>query len=362
MAGRGVRVLATLLPLALAVLLGGCGLPPDGVSAFGVHLAGPSGYLVRGPRILGPGGRPFLVHGLDRPSLEWDPHGVQLSLADFKRMASWGANAVRIPLNQDFWLSTSCAHAPGYRSVVAEAVRWAHQTGIRIVILDLHASDRGADQTRSVYCAVKPGQQPMADRNSITFWRQVAAVYRNDPGVWFELYNEPHNVPWSVWLHGGPVVDSKSHTTWTAAGLQQLYAAVRSSGARNIVLAGGLNWAYDLRGLPQYAIHGYNIAYAVHPYDYGGKQPQDWPRDFGFAAKRYPLIATEFGQQNCGTHYDQAFIRYAARIGIGWTAWAWFPGGCRFPSLIQNWRGSPTAAGRLVRSALLSDRGRSGRT
>ncbi len=350
----GSGALAVVL-LALAVFLCGCGLPPNGVSAFGSHIAGPRGYLVRGRRILGPNGGAFLVHGVDRPSLEWTPHGDNLSLADFRNMAAWGANAVRIPLNQDFWLSTSCDHSAGYRSVVARAVRWAHRAGIRIVILDLHASDRGSDQTGSIHCAVRPGQQPMADRNSITFWRQVAAVYRHDPNVWFELYNEPHNVSWSVWLHGGTVVDPKTHTTWTAAGMQQLYAAVRGTGARNLVIAGGLNWAYDLRGLPRYAIRGYNVAYAVHLYDYAGKQPQDWPAAFGFAVRHYPIIATEFGQRNCGTRYDQAVLAYAAKHDMGWTAWAWFPGGCGFPSLIQDWQGTPTAAGKLVRRAMLAD-------
>ena len=354
--GRWTRAAAAALALGGALLLGACALPPDGISAFGVHLAGPRGFAVDGNRIVGPNGRPFTVHGVDRPSLEWTPQGDQLSAQDFQRMRAWGANTVRLPLNQDFWLATSCAYSPGYRAVVQQAVGWAEAAGL-IVILDLHWSDEGQDQGTSS-CAVAPGQQEMADTNSLGFWRQVASLYRDDPRVWFELYNEPHDVSWAVWRNGGGVTDAQHQLQWQAVGMQQLYSAVRATGARNIVIAGGLNWAYDLRGLPQYALAGYNLAYAVHPYDYAGKQPADWPADFGQAAQTYPVLATEFGEFDCGTTYEQSFISYAAAHGIGWTAWAWYPGGCSFPALIANWNGTPSAMGVPVQAALQADAAR----
>ncbi len=348
-----MRRLACALLAALALTLAGCGLPPNGVAVFGRHLAGPAGYVVRGSRIIGPDGRPFLVHGVDRPSLEWSPQGVALSAADFRRMRAWGANTVRIPLDQDFWLASACAYSPGYRARVRQAVTWARDAGL-VVILDLHWSDEGQDR-RGSGCGVAPGQQQMADQNSLRFWSEVAAAYRSDPGVWFELYNEPHDVSWSVWRNGGTAQDPKTGLRWQVAGMQQLYSAVRAAGARNMVVVGGLNWAYDLRGLPRYALTGYDIAYAVHPYPYAGKEPPDWTADFGFAAQTYPVIATEFGEFDCGDSYVQTFIAYAARHGIGWTAWAWYPGGCAFPSLIANWSGTPTVMGSAVRAALQRD-------
>jgi hypothetical protein len=36
----------------------------------------------------------------------------------------------------------------------------------------------------------------------------------------------------------------------------------------------------------------------------------------------------------------------------GWTAWAWYPGGCAFPALIDDWSGTPSATGTIVRAAL----------
>ena len=352
MIGMRLRVGVAMLLVGLVLALAACSRAAQGAPAPGSRVAG---FSVRGNSIIGPNGRPFLVHGVDRPSLEWDPQGVNLSLADFQKMASWGVNTVRISLNQDFWLSTSCQYSAGYAARVRQAVSWARQAGIDVVILDLHWSDRGADQNGP--CTVRPAQQPMADVNSITFWRQVATAFRSDPHVMFELYNAPHNTPWSTWRNGGTVTGSSG--TWEAAGMQQLYAAVRGTGARNVVLAGGLSWAGTLAGgLPQDQLTGFDIAYTVHSY-YGGTGAPDpitsWAGAFGFATSRYPIVATEFGTTNCTAQYVRNFIAYAQANGVGWTAWAWYPGGCGFPSLIANWSGTPTVMGQAVRQALLAD-------
>ncbi len=47
----------------------------------------------------------------------------------------------------------------------------------------------------------------MPDRNSVAFWKDVAAAYKNHPAVIFDLYNEPHDVSWDVWLKGGKVTE-----------------------------------------------------------------------------------------------------------------------------------------------------------
>lgn len=337
--------------LVAALVLAGCQRSPQ--SGRGA-IDRAAGFQVRGASIIGPNGRPFLAHGVDRPSLEWNPQGEHLSLADFQRMAAWGANTVRLSLNQDFWLSTSCQYAPGYAARVRQAVAWARQAGITVVILDLHWSDRGADQDGP--CTVTPAQQPMADANSLSFWRQVATTFRNDPYVWFELYNEPHSIPWSTWRNGGVVTTDGA--SWRAAGMQQLYDAVRSTGARNLVLVGGLGWAGTLAGgLPTYALTGFNVAYTVHAYYHGSGSTDPisaWEGAFGFAAARYPVVATEFGTTNCSATFVRNFIAYANAHAVGWTAWAWYPGGCGFPSLISNWSGTPTRMGLAVRQALLA--------
>ncbi len=117
-------------------------VPRTGCAGPAAHPAAPGGYYVNGNTICSADGRAHLLHGVDRPSLEWSSTGDSLSLADFRLMASWNANVVRIALNQDFWLAASPLHDPSYASLVDSAVGWAETAGLD-VILDLHWSDAG---------------------------------------------------------------------------------------------------------------------------------------------------------------------------------------------------------------------------
>ncbi|HEY6476305.1 MAG TPA: glycoside hydrolase family 5 protein [Polyangia bacterium] len=327
---------------------------PNGCATTATKHVAPGGYYVNGNTIcIGATGQPHQFHGVDRPSLEWSVQGENLAASDFQLMAGWKANVVRIALNQDFWLSDSPIADPAYPATVDAAVKWAEQAGMD-VILDLHWSDAGTLGSCATSC-----QQLMADQNSITFWSQVAATYKDDGRVMFELYNEPHDVPWSVWKSGGMTSGG-----WIAAGMQQLYDAVRAANADNLVVIGGLSYAYDLSGVPKNRISGYNILYATHPY--GGsadKGPNTWNSNFGFLTATDPVVMTEFGDgQECDngsytpaiTTYVSSLIAYADQHQVNWTAWAWFNGGCSFPSLIMDWQGTPTPPGMLVQTSLAS--------
>ena len=192
-------------------------------------------------------------------------------------------------------------------------------------------------------------QQQMADVNSQQFWREVASKYKGDGHVLFELYNEPHDISWSTWLNGGAVLG------YQVVGMQELYDTVRSAGADNIVIAGGINWAFDLAGVAATPIQGYNVMYATHPY-----YPQDsqlqWDQKFGYLAAQdiAPVIITEFGDHTdaCTGDWNTQLIQYADARQVSWTAWAWWPAGCSFPALISDWNYTPTVQGAAVKAAL----------
>src|SRR5204862_507178 len=131
---------------------------------------------------------------------------------------------------------------------------------------------------------------------------------------------------------------------------------VRATGAKNLVIIGGLDWAYDLSGVPANRIDGYNIVYATHPYNTAGRRPYDWDRSWGFLTATDPVVVTEFGDLSdatCATDYSAELIRYADAHATGWTAWAWFPGGCTFPAIVDDWSATPSAMGAVVKAALL---------
>jgi endoglucanase len=323
-----------------------------GCSTSTKHVA-PGGYYVNGNTICTAAGEPHQLHGVDRPSMEWSSSGVNITAADFQRMASWKANVVRIALNQDFWLPGGKYSNPHYPALVATAVSYAEEAGMD-VILDLHWSDKGVLGS----CNPMDGcQQAMADaNNSIPFWSQVATQFKDDGRVFFELYNEPHDIAWDVWKSGGMVAG------WMAAGMQQLYDTVRAAGADNLVIVGGVQYAYDLTGVPDNRITGYNIIYATHPYNNNpDSKPAGFDNYWGFLTATDPVVVTEFGDPGgCSgdtygaavNTYESAVISYADAHHASWTAWAWYPSGCSFPSLISDWNGTPTPPGTVVQAAL----------
>lgn len=299
----------------------------------------PGGYYVEGNQIFDGDDEVHIFRGVDRPSLEWNPLGEGISSADFNLIAGWNANVVRVAINQGYWLPGSVAYNPDYQEQIDQVVQWIEAAGMD-VILDLHWTDKGN-------LSEWPGQQRMADQNSVTFWASVADIYKDDGRVFFELYNEPHDVGWSVWLNGGDSGDG-----FQAVGMQELYDTVRDAGADNLVLIGGLDYAYDLAGVPGNRVEGYNIVYVTHPYDYGNKQPDAWDDDWGFLAETDPIFVTEFGSFDCNPWYSSQLIDYAEARGLSWSAWAWYPGGCGFPGLIEDWSGTPSATGQVVKTAL----------
>jgi hypothetical protein len=265
---------------------------------------------------------------MNRPSFEWNASGQGTSNT-YEHMAQWGANVVRLPINGSFWSSNQNA----YQTVIRGQVSAAHTAGLD-VILDLHRNDTG-EQTSH--------QNRFASAASVAIWSNLATTFLDDKRVLFELYNEPHDISWDEWRNGSGEL----------AGMQPMLDAIRQAGADQIVLVGGLDWAYDLSGIGS-GLSGENIAYVSHVYDFPNKQPDNWPSAFGNLAASHPVFLTEFGTDNgrCDSGFEEQVLNYADQIGASWTAWAWFPGDCSFPALISDWDGSPTTKGSLIRSRL----------
>jgi hypothetical protein len=294
------------------------------------------GYYVSGNKIYNASNNEYIFKGVSRPSLEWSAKGDHLSLEDYKLMKSWGFNLVRLPLNQKYWLDDT----EEYRARLAKNIHWIESLDMD-VLLDLHWSDRG-DSARDA------AQQRMADDNSLTFWTEVATAYKNDGRVLFELYNEPHDISWNTWQYGGSSGDG-----FETVGMQDLYDAVRSAGAENLVIINGLDWAFDLSQVDTYAIQGYNIVYGTHIYDQPGKRTlADWERSLEKVMKKYPVIVSEFGNFDCDTSFYKSILSYAKTHRLAWVGWAWYPGGCGFPALISNWSGESNALGEELKKML----------
>ncbi|CAM6031738.1 unnamed protein product [Sphagnum compactum] len=147
-------------------------------------------FRVQGNRIVDDQGNDILFKGLDRPSLEWNPQGTQLSEEEIATMKEkWKANVVRISLNQNYWFCSQEVSSKGSYKQIINAIVASCIKNEMAVILDLHWTENGH-------------QNPMANRESLRFWREVAIAYKDFGTVIFEPFNEPYDISQEVWLHG----------------------------------------------------------------------------------------------------------------------------------------------------------------
>lgn len=324
-------------------------------------------YHTQGNLILGADNKPYLFHGIARDDLEYDcgsdGHYTQQELAylgignSTAQATYWGANIVRLPLSESFWLygnpSQGCS-AANYQALLKRVVDTLMTLHLN-VMLDLQWTDAGK-QTLSVRPEDFAGDAwAMPDADSVTFWQQVATIYKSYPNVLFELFNEPHETTgWSCWRNGCQITNDSSGTTghdhrnytYQAVGMQTLLTAIRQTGANNLALVAGRDWGYDLTGIPTYHLDGSNIVYDTHPYyPYNEKRPAKWDIDFGTLSATYPVMSAENGEYDCKTTYVAPLLDYFDAHDIGWITWAWvspYVDACTYPRINNNFTGTPT--------------------
>ena len=114
----------------------------------------------------------------------------------------------------------------------------------------------------------------------------MASYFKADPGVLFDVYNEPNNIDWSCWLNGCTV--STDDGSYQAVGMQALVDAIRDVGATQPIMLGGLDYSSDetswTANLPTdpdsslvVSFHTYDSTIATHP-PAGTTPLPPWPR------------------------------------------------------------------------------------
>lgn len=316
---------------------------------------------VAGNRLLTPDGRNVWLQGLCVDSLEWSATGERVVRSIEVGIEQWHANVIRLPVKEEYWFGKSPYQedgGAGYRQLVESCI---HATAGRgaYLILDLH-------RFRA------PNAQHLA------FWQDVAARYRQHPAVIFELFNEPHDITWEVWRNGGEVADKVKPkegvavenqevlTRFQAVGMQQLVEAIRTAGANNLIVAGGLDWSYDLSGvLRGFALNdregGNGIMYTSHIYPW----KRGWQQHVLDVAAQYPVFIGEVGNIRAWedfpfitpdirfdtTGWSEDMLGAIQKYQLHWTGFSFHPK-CG-PSVISDWDYTPTPYwGVFVKQAL----------
>lgn len=372
---RRARRLLALAGIALAIPVAAFATPPS--EAAGAPLS----ISIQGNRFVDGDGRTVRLLGANHPSFEYaceygyaynDGH---FDDADAAALASWHVTAVRIPLNEECWLGIngrpSNAQRPvpplttdGYRQAVQQYVAALGARGI-YAILDLHwtgAFPHGAD-----------GQRPMPRAFSEVFWREVATTFKDNRAVVFDLFNEPYSpaevnapgypVTWRCWRDGGCNLPSSNDQTeppdtvflYQAAGMQALVNAVRSTGARQPILLGGLNYANDLsQWLQHMPVDPLGqLAASFHNYQAQAcSTAACWNATIAPVAARVPVVTGEFAQDVCApSSFAEDYMDWADGQGVSYLMWGWWvltpqeiaDAGCSAYYLLTSYDGTPAA-------------------
>ena len=345
----------------------GGGLRPLAVS--GSHLVDDSGHIVT-------------LHGVNVHGTQWDcvqqrpqifgfPHDAAFAAG----IASWKANAVRIPLNEDCWLGDPAldpsVSGPSYQQAIEAFVATLHAAGL-YAILDLQVVRVGTPFAND--------QPPMADAaRSALFWQSLASAFRSDGAVVFDAYNEPFldgsNVvllgssggpapsAWDCWRDGCAVQWTKSQQdvrTYQALGMQGLVDAIRGTGATQPIVLSGLAYANRLGGWSAHVPNDPRNGLTAGFHNYKGEacDATCWSNTIGPLASSYPVLTTEMGEMDCNTDYVGPYMNWAdtQNGSVSYLAWKWTVNGgssssCGNDSLgmIYDWSGSPTPYGAGIR-------------
>lgn len=233
----------------------------------------------------------------------------RLNKALFQGIQNTGANIVRLPVHPDLWMRDE-SYLEKY---IVPAVEWANDLNM-YVIIDWHyignivtGHSKGMTVTDMTLMDL-----------SENFWTVITNRFMDNPGVIFELCNEPADITPEQW----------------SGAAEKLINIIRSKGAKQLIIVGGVQYAQDLSWIAKTKINDANIVYASHIYPAHGKE--NWDHWFGTMSESKPVLITEWGYMDENRNsteqkylvgdketYGMPFLNYLSKRRIGWVA-CWY--------------------------------------
>lgn len=285
-----------------------------------------------------------------------DNHFAEIAM-DFAAVKTLGANVVRVTLYPGYyWLVGDERYLTTY---VDRMIDLSEKNGLYIII-SYHAIGRPGgyyDSESDKMLWNYPVKLYYTDSDmAVAFWNKVTTRYGKRNHVLFEIYNEP--------------VDQTASFTWDdwrPTG-QLLIHTVRKH-SDNVILGSGPEYSSNLSDVPKNPYSDSNLVYVVHVYpntytDIVNKevdQVSEWEKRFGFLAKTYPVIVSEWGFHNGGDEttngtlesYGKPLLDYLDKKKIHWVAFLYHPLDAEPPMLESDWT-TLTEFGQFVKERLQS--------
>ena len=259
-----------------------------------------SGITTRIDKILAAGLEPHVIRLPVYPRTVTNGNSPAYSQAPYPLGPNAPAGRTQLTLTSDQYVT----------DILKPAVDYATQQGM-YAIIDYHQIDNTDDTTRT------------SAADATTFWTTIAPLFKNNPNVLYEPFNEPidSTTPWATF---------KSRA-------QGWVTTIRDSGATdNIIIVPSMSYCQKPGDAAASPLDGTNLMYTAHIY------PGNWLTAFknqvSSAVALVPVFITEWGydlnstQNPTGTTvttWGTDFRTLVDGYGASWTAWvtdnSWTP-------------------------------------
>jgi hypothetical protein len=276
-------------------------------------------FSISGNKILEPNGQQYIEYGfvlycLSEPNYDSSTGCENTSPTDTDKITQagtfWHANTVRL---QVAWQNLVPGVWPDNLSgpITSSEVDQTFLDNLQNEITtanNLHMVVIISQQTERYSGSSDLTQMP--DQNTVYFWQYMANHFKDNPMVFFDMFNEPRlqnsavseQQMWDVWQNGtsNDSVTLSDGDQPNYVGMQTVLNTIKATGANNIVIAESNKKDQDLSLLTSHLLTGYtNIAYGNEPsLRPGGAVPNkdeaQWASNFGTLSQTYPIMNEAF--------------------------------------------------------------------
>lgn len=249
---------------------------------------------VEGLNLVDQYGEKLQLKGISSHGILWYPDFTgYLSVAETKK---YGANVFRIAAYSD-------DQDGGYLQRPEETLRYVRSAIENVLANDMYAI---------VDWHVLKDENPLKNKEKAKeFFTQIAKQYQNEPGILYEICNEPNGT--TTW---DDIVDYAN----------EIIPVIRQYAPNAVILVGTPNYSYSITKVQMSKLPYENLMYSYHFYagQYGDEY-SNMIQDCQNAG--IPLFVTEWGINISGDK-EQAlkqgkeFVDYLNKEGISWSAWS----------------------------------------
>jgi hypothetical protein len=239
------------------------------------------------------------------------------------------ANTIRLNLNQAALDPQSPYHSGAYTNEIVQAVQAARTEGFAVVVALFDGRNTNAPE----FLQMRNPLTPIDDETTLRAAKVLANKFGGDPGVVIELLNEPwspakRDLGWIYWRDGGTPGRGR-FAGKKFVGVNPVIAAIRSEGAKNVILLQGLGASF--KGFPGGIVDPLKrVAYSVHPFlETGEPERLDWDGNFGRFAASNPFVISAWNNpakkpwcHRLGLKKPQEFLEYLDKHRIGLITYA----------------------------------------